>query len=128
MERKLDAMSDAIVQLCTELKEDKAHNCRVEQSRSHDMHSTMRAIGRLASATSLHSKCTLALQVEMGHYSGDIARGLQQITGAVEPLQTSLVATGGGADTTLLKVKCPATAVFPLLMPQPSKEAIVGTL
>lgn len=64
------------------------------------MDALTRVIERLAHATTQHTRRTLGLQVEVGQYSVDVARSLQQITAAVETLQTSMFASGGATDGT----------------------------
>ncbi|KAJ1112954.1 hypothetical protein NDU88_001214 [Pleurodeles waltl] len=62
---------------------------------SYQIEAMTRAIGRLAQAT----RCTLAVLVEMmGHYSGDDAQGLQQISAAVEVFQTASIASGATGE------------------------------
>ncbi|KAJ1191018.1 hypothetical protein NDU88_000335 [Pleurodeles waltl] len=54
------------------------------------------SIGRFATFTTNFSKRTITLKVEMGRSSGDISRGLGQITFAVELLQMAHIARGAG--------------------------------
>ncbi|KAJ1087262.1 hypothetical protein NDU88_000442 [Pleurodeles waltl] len=54
------------------------------------------AIGHLANSTSSLSGRTVTLQMEMGHFTGDVARGLRQITPAFELLQKTQIARGIG--------------------------------
>lgn len=91
LDAKFDALTGVIGQLCTELAEERSQQRHYERSR---MGAFTRVIASLAQATILHSRRTLALQVEMGHYSGDVPRGLQHMTDAVEALQTSSLVTG----------------------------------
>lgn len=126
IEAKFDAMTGAIVQLCTELKKDRAQHRRIERCRAHEMQSMTRAIGQLATATTQHSKRIMALQVEMGHYSGNVARNLQQITAAVEAIQTNVVATGEATDTADSEVT--SRSSVSTLMDYCSSDAAVGIL
>ncbi|XP_078508090.1 Z-DNA-binding protein 1 isoform X2 [Lissotriton helveticus] len=96
LEAKLDALTNTVADLAKEWAEERAQLRRMERSRGHKLDALSRAIYRLTHATSQHSKRTLGLQVGIGHYSGDVARGLERITAAVETLQANVI-VGGGA-------------------------------
>ena len=46
----------------------------------------------------------MALQVEMGHYSGDVTQDLQQITAAVVAIQNVSIASGNTGEALISEV------------------------
>ncbi|KAJ1172206.1 hypothetical protein NDU88_004054 [Pleurodeles waltl] len=54
------------------------------------------SIVRLATTTTCLSRRTVKLQVELGHFAGDVARGLGCISHAVDLIDTSQAARGIG--------------------------------
>lgn len=66
----------------------------------------------------------------MGHYSGDVAVGLQQITAAVETLQTNMIVSGGateGADSEVSSRSSVSATETPVMSQSSSHLAGIGS-
>ena len=98
MNQHLACLTTAIQDLCQQVAMDSRQQRHRERSANARMDRQTRAIGRLATATTCRSRCALALHVDMGHFCGDVARGLGQITAAVDLLH-STQADRGSSDT-----------------------------
>ncbi|XP_078506962.1 uncharacterized protein LOC144767371 [Lissotriton helveticus] len=82
------------------------------------VNTTNKAINKLCNSTAVLSRRSVSLQVELGHYCGDVAKALERVTTAVEQLQpgsasvSSLGAEEGSeAASSVSSVSLPDTSV-----------------
>ncbi|KAJ1109269.1 hypothetical protein NDU88_006632 [Pleurodeles waltl] len=92
------SVEGALEELCTEMSEDRSIQRHREKTSALRMYAMTRAIVRLTQASSTLSKRTLTLHVELGQFSGDVLRVLDQITAATEATQTAHIASGVAAE------------------------------
>ena len=90
------SLTNAINDLCQQVATDRAHHRHRERIMDARMERQTRGIARLANAVTSLSRRAIALQVDMGHFCGDVARGLGQITSAVDLLQNTQAMSGTG--------------------------------
>ncbi|KAJ1142695.1 hypothetical protein NDU88_009008 [Pleurodeles waltl] len=89
-------LTTAINDLCREMVADQAHARRKERNTAARLDCLSQSICRLATTTTCLSRRTVTLQVELGHFAGDVAKGLGRITSAVDFIHTSQAARGTG--------------------------------
>ncbi|KAJ1129340.1 hypothetical protein NDU88_007711 [Pleurodeles waltl] len=88
----------SIRQLVTELVSERESARRHERQLIHRLDRMAASIVRLAVNTTGLSRRTVSLQVDLGHFAGDVARGLGQISHPVDMMEARQVARGT-ADT-----------------------------
>ncbi|XP_078512726.1 uncharacterized protein LOC144772344 isoform X2 [Lissotriton helveticus] len=88
------AMAGAIGKLCAKLQRTESARNRAAERANARMHNYTKAVNRLYATTSNLTRRSITMQMQMTHCCQDIARGLEQVTNAVEQMQT---ANSGGS-------------------------------
>ncbi|KAJ1174536.1 hypothetical protein NDU88_006357 [Pleurodeles waltl] len=89
-------LTQSIRQLVTELVADRRSARHRERHLVTRFDGMAASIGRLATNTTGMSRRTVSLQVELGHFAGDVAQGLGHISHAVDMFEAREVARGTG--------------------------------
>ncbi|KAJ1123873.1 hypothetical protein NDU88_002340 [Pleurodeles waltl] len=96
MNNNMANLTSSINDLVWEMVADRAHERNRESNTAARFDRLSQSIGRLATTTTCLSRRTIKPQVELGHFAGDVARGLGCISHAVDLIETTQAARGIG--------------------------------
>ncbi|KAJ1163387.1 hypothetical protein NDU88_003845 [Pleurodeles waltl] len=89
-------LTSSINDLVREMVADRAHARLRERNTAARLDRLSVSNGHLVTTITCLSRRTVKLQVELGHFAGDVARGLGRISHAVDLIETSQAARGIG--------------------------------